>query len=390
MKDQNGWKWTFLVAGGHFWNDFYVNFLPPILPLVSGLWGLTNAQIGLFVSVQSVTSNFFQPALGYLLDKNPRRGGASLALSIAVIALPMSFIYLADNYLTFMAMVTFAGLGSALYHPLGASRSIDGAGPDKALKMSVFSCLGTLGFAISPAITAYIISLWGLEGLKYMVFPGLLWIALLYLAGRRRTVEMTQVQTETAAKLDGPVYKNLVLLSGVVAARSWVATACTIFFPIWMTAQGIGDRQAGLYLTDFLLAGALGGFLSGYIYPRLGQKKIIIGSFAVSILLLPLVFLAGHGLLLGLVIFLYGFFLQGSYPVTVVMGQEMLPARAGLASGMTMGFAFGMGGLGTTVTGLLADHLGVVTALNVTSLLLIPACVIVYFLKKPLAVAENP
>lgn len=36
--------------------------------------------------------------------------------------------------------------------------------------------------------------------------------------------------------------------------------------------------------------------------------------------------------------------------------QELLPGRIGMVSGLFFGFAFGMGGLGAAVLGLIADH----------------------------------
>lgn len=376
----NGWKWTLLVSGGHFWVDFYVNILPPILPMIGLLWGLSNSQLALIISIQSMTANFLQPVLGYLMDKYPQKW--SLGLAIAIIAIPMCFIYLAQSYWIFVVMVTFAGLGSALYHPLGASRSVEGAGEDKALKMSVFSGVGSVGFAISPVITAAIVSSWGLKGLIYTIIPGLLWIFFLYLVGKKRVVENKVQPSPPVEKICLPMYKPLFLLSCIVACRSWLVTACIIFIPVWMALQGVGERQAGLYLTVFLLFGTIGGFSFGYLYPMLGQKKVLIGSFIISLVLLPLIFIVGIKYLVwSLAIF--GFMLMGSFPITVVIGQELLPGRAGLASGMTMGLAFGLGGLGTAVTGIMADHWGVVTALLLTSLLLIPACILTYMLKKP-------
>jgi len=294
----------------------------------------------------------------------------------------MCFIYLAKSYLLFIVMVTFAGLGSALYHPLGASRSVEGAGTDKALKMSAFSSLGSLGYAISPAITALIVSIWGLQALVYTIIPGILWIVILYFAKGQNATETYKVEPKAVEDICLDMYKPLILLSCLVAARSWVVTANTIFLPVWMASQGIGERQAGLYLTIFLLAGTIGGFLCSYIYPIWGLKKVLISSFILSILILPMIFWAPPGLIVWL-IFLYGFILMGSFPITVVIGQELLPSRAGLASGMTMGLAFGLGGLGTSVTGLLADHWGIVGGLLMTSLMLIPASIISYFLKKP-------
>jgi MFS transporter, FSR family, fosmidomycin resistance protein len=66
----------------------------------------------------------------------------------------------------------------------------------------------------------------------------------------------------------------------------------------------------------------------------------------------------------------------GTFGVTVVMGQEYLPGRIGLAAGITMGLSIGLGGLGAPVLGLLADYAGlsvtmlVIAALPVIGLLL--------------------
>jgi len=48
--------------------------------------------------------------------------------------------------------------------------------------------------------------------------------------------------------------------------------------------------------------------------------------------------------------------------VTVVFAQELLPRRLGLASGLTLGLAFGAGGVGVALSGWLADALGLRTS----------------------------
>ena len=48
----------------------------------------------------------------------------------------------------------------------------------------------------------------------------------------------------------------------------------------------------------------------------------------------------------------------GTFGITVVMGQEYLPGREGLAAGVTLGLSIGLGGLGAPVFGLLADNYG--------------------------------
>ena len=44
-----------------------------------------------------------------------------------------------------------------------------------------------------------------------------------------------------------------------------------------------------------------------------------------------------------------------TFAVTIVMGQEYLPGRIGVASGVTIGLSIGLGGVGAPLLGLLAD-----------------------------------
>jgi MFS transporter, FSR family, fosmidomycin resistance protein len=56
-----------------------------------------------------------------------------------------------------------------------------------------------------------------------------------------------------------------------------------------------------------------------------------------------------------------------------VMGQEYLPNRLGIASGVTLGLSIGIGGLGAALLGVVADAYGLRTALEVVAVLPLPA-----------------
>ncbi len=47
--------------------------------------------------------------------------------------------------------------------------------------------------------------------------------------------------------------------------------------------------------------------------------------------------------------------LSSAFSAIVVYGQELMPGRVGMVSGMFFGFAFGMAGVGAAVLGVLAD-----------------------------------
>jgi MFS transporter, FSR family, fosmidomycin resistance protein len=74
----------------------------------------------------------------------------------------------------------------------------------------------------------------------------------------------------------------------------------------------------------------------------------------------PLIFcftLAGPFVGMALLI-LVGAATVGTFGITVVMGQEYLPGRIGLAAGITMGLSIGLGGIGAPLLGLVADTSG--------------------------------
>jgi FSR family fosmidomycin resistance protein-like MFS transporter len=93
-----------------------------------------------------------------------------------------------------------------------------------------------------------------------------------------------------------------------------------------------------------LLGGATGTLIGGRCADRFGRKAVLVGAMApLTVLLLGL-------RTVGLVEFIFlltliGLVLEGPFSTTVLIGQEFLPARVGLASGITYGLAIGVGGL---------------------------------------------
>jgi FSR family fosmidomycin resistance protein-like MFS transporter len=84
---------------------------------------------------------------------------------------------------------------------------------------------------------------------------------------------------------------------------------------------------------------------------------------------LPLAGAAGATVLLGLI----GFVTIASFSITIVLGQAYLPSRVGLASGITLGLAIGLGGVAATALGVVADASGLHAVLWVIALLPVPA-----------------
>jgi MFS transporter, FSR family, fosmidomycin resistance protein len=118
----------------------------------------------------------------------------------------------------------------------------------------------------------------------------------------------------------------------------------------------------------FLVASAAGLLIGGPVDDRFGRKKVIWGSILGVLpftLALPYVGLTGT-LILSIII---GLVLSSAFSAIVVYGQELVPGRVGMVSGLFFGFAFGMGGIGAAVLGVLADWTSIELVYRVCSFL---------------------
>jgi len=138
---------------------------------------------------------------------------------------------------------------------------------------------------------------------------------------------------------------------------------------------GVSPALGNAALTVMLASGAVGTLVMGPLADRFGRRTIV----SISMLLLPpLIFcFTLSGPFVGMVLLaLVGATTVGTFGITVVMGQEYLPGRIGLAAGITMGLSIGLGGVGAPLLGFLADRAGlpvtmlVIAALPVLGLLL--------------------
>ena len=104
--------------------------------------------------------------------------------------------------------------------------------------------------------------------------------------------------------------------------------------------------------------------LGGPLSDRIGRLRVLAATLALMTPAL-LIFLNSQGVVAATALSLAGFFLVSSFAVTVVMAQDLWPENVGLASGMMVGFAFGVGGLIVPLIGLIAEHWGLLAALQV-------------------------
>jgi FSR family fosmidomycin resistance protein-like MFS transporter len=150
----------------------------------------------------------------------------------------------------------------------------------------------------------------------------------------------------------------------VMASRSWTTTSLQNFTPTWYHQLGYQPWFYGPLATTIILASALGQVGTGSLSDRLGRRGVIVATLVASVPAVVLYVVAPGplGFVWG---FLVGALAASTAPLTLMLAQELLFSRAGFASGLIMGLGFIAAAVGTPITGVIADHIGLQGALAV-------------------------
>jgi FSR family fosmidomycin resistance protein-like MFS transporter len=229
--------------------------------------------------------------------------------------------------------------------------------------MAFFSVGGNVGFALGPILAAAFIHAFGLRGATLLAAPGLL-VAGGLVRVRRYLGEFAPSREERAAVADlqQAERRGLTLLLVVVGLRSVAHMGLFTFIPLWEKSQGRSATYGTFVLAGFLIAGAIGTLCGGPLADRFGRRPVLRWSFIVATPLILVYVLAGG--VVGIVaVVLAGAAVIGTFGVSLVMSQEYLPARVGMASGLSIGLAIGLGGVAALTLGAVADAIDLRAAL---------------------------
>jgi FSR family fosmidomycin resistance protein-like MFS transporter len=172
----------------------------------------------------------------------------------------------------------------------------------------------------------------------------------------------------------------MALLGVVIALRSVAWFTLLAFVPLWAVSLGHSKAEGNRLLFLMLLSGAVGTLLLGPVADRIGLRlTLVITQALLSPLILVFVYLGGVPGVLALM--LVGVCVVGTFGITMVLSQLYLPRHVGIASGLSIGLAMGIGGVAAVLFGALADAVDLKTALVLSALA--PALGVVFCLKLP-------
>jgi FSR family fosmidomycin resistance protein-like MFS transporter len=364
-----------VLSLGHLCVDLCQGALPALLPFLIAAHHWSYGQASALVLAATVCSSIVQPLFGHLSD------GRSLPwlmpAGVAVAAIGISLAGVAGDYRLTFAVVVVSGLGVAAYHPEASRFANYVAGERRATAMSLFSVGGNAGLALGAAIVTPLALAFGLSGTPLVaVIP--LAVAVLLVLELPRLTGFRPAATAAGARAGDATaapdqWRPFVRLTLAIAARSVVFFGLTTLVPLYFVGElHTSEGTANAALTVMLACGAIGTLVGGRLADRFSRRVVLRTSLGVLTPLMVVMLSGGPGVAIVALAFI-GAATIATFSVTVVMGQEYLPGRLGVASGVTLGLSIGVGGVAAAGLGALADATSLRTALEVVAVLPLPA-----------------
>ena len=288
-----------LVGLAHGISHFHHLLLPTLFPVFAREFGLSFAELGLLMTVFFAVSGIGQTVSGFVVDRLGARPVlfAALACFVAAGVCTASAGLIGSPYAGLVLAAVLAGVGNAPFHPVDFTILNHRVSlPRLGHAFSIHGISGNLGWALAPV---FLIGLQGLTGswrVACLAAAGMTLVVMAVLWSRRAALDdraeaATAPQATHRGQPDHATGQPPLRLGALLAMPTvWL---CFSFF-FWSTAalsavqsfaspalQQLYGLPAGLtafVVTGFMLAGAAGMVLGGFLVARVQRLERTIGA----------------------------------------------------------------------------------------------------------------
>lgn len=343
-----------LVGLAHAISHFSHMLLVPLFPVFQQEFALSFSELGLLVTTFFVVSGIGQALAGFLVD---RVGARPVLLSaIGVFFLAALVAASATGYGWLVLAAALAGLGNSPFHPCDFTIMNQRVSPPRlGHAFSTHGLTGNLGWALAPVFYAGITALssWRTAYLAAAALYGVVWL-ILWLNRDSLHTEVVRHAVHEAGHQAKPGDLAFLKLPVVwwcfgffLLSTMTLAVVQSFSVPILKALHGISFELATATLTAYMLCGAVGIFIGGFIAVRQpNSDKAVAISMTAGAALLALCatgWLGATGTMIGLAA--TGFAVGVGGPSRDMMIKKATPKGATgrvygtVYSGLDVGFA---------------------------------------------------
>ena len=270
-----------LVGLAHASSHFSHLLLPVMFPVFIQEFGWSYSELGLMTTVFFVVSGVGQASAGFVVDRFGAR--PVMWASVAMFVLACLAAALATGYSGMLMAAVLAGLGNCAFHPVDFTILNQRVStPRLGYAFSVHGLTGNLGWAAAPVFLMGITAL--ADWRTAYIAAALLYASILALLLLRKDLLLTTPRPAVPAGQGGE--------SDLAFMRLPVVWWCFAFFllstmtlavvqnfsvPILKALQNVSLETASMTLTAYMLCGAVGMFVGGFVaarYPRWSDRVV--------------------------------------------------------------------------------------------------------------------
>ena len=368
---------------GHLIVDTYSSIVAPLIGVIENEFEMRSEWAAILLGVGSVVSGLSQPVFAWISDKTGSRiyGAAGIILA----GLGIGLIGYSANVQMVFLMFSIGMVGVGMFHPIATARIGAIAGDQRGFALSLFFVFGMAGFffgsLFGPNLFAYtktLTSLW------YLIFPGLFIAVFLQRTINSPTGEDTFAQAGQNHKLNEYDWLSIAMLYLSAVFRFFVNMALIYLLVRWVEnhtalmnpelskkeVATLSAPTAGTANAVMFVGQGVGGLIAGALIRHRHEKLPLILT---PLLFAPFVFLIAkcnpnfYGFAC---CFFAGIGFAAMTPITISVGQQLMPGHTRVASGLMLGGAWIFAALGPSVAEYNLKQFGLTTAFMVTAIAL--------------------
>jgi FSR family fosmidomycin resistance protein-like MFS transporter len=391
---------VWLITIGHSLTHWYPATFYILAPLIGSELGLSYTEIASIMTVQALAGALANIPGGIVSDTVSRKG-LMMALSLAWVGLPYMMMAMTHAYWMLLACAILIGIGNTIWHPTAIPTLAKRYPERKGLVVSIHGMGGNVGDAVAPFLAGLLLSgvaigslitlpaiTWR-EVMIYNVIPGMaMAVAILWYLGKLQMDGSAKTGDEAlglgqAARGMGSLFKNntLMMLATSSAFRSMTQGSLMIFVPLYLAnTMNYSPWAVGAAMMAIQICGFIASPIAGAMSDKMGRRNIMMSSMIMTAVVLLFMIFAGGTPLFVIFVALLGFFL---FAVRSVLQAWTLDATPKNLGGSAIGLLFGIqaigGAVGPFISGLVADHYGLLAAFYFMAFTIIVANMFVFF-----------
>ena len=363
--------WTFIQAGRLV--------VSPLLPAITADLGLSSTKAGFAITVLWGLYALLQYPSGRFSDRLSRK----TLLIVGLLSLCGGFVALsrASTYATFLVSAAVVGVGAGLYPTPARGLVSDTFVDRRGQAFGIHTASGDVGGVVAAGLATVVVGVATWRATFLPVIAVLLGVALALHVWSREEYSFAKVDLavgETGRRLVAAPQLRWLLLAYALYAFTWQASAG--FLPTYLQAtKGFSPAVANAVFAALFVVGAVVKPVAGGVGDRVPRALFTPAVLAVAAAMLAGVLLATEPLVVTAAVVCFAAGLMAYPPVMQAYLMDSFPTDSmGGDLGAMRTVYIGVGSLGPTYVGLVADAVdyttafaGLVGCLLVSSLLIL-------------------